>query len=362
MAFAMRTLSLLLLIAVGSSASASARTAPQTLDMGRALIAAAAEAEEEASPSKSAEVVARFQFLREQIKSQRPDDWAELLWEDRAVWLFHALHREILTGRFDAKASAISSALSGGDFNCVSGTILYVALADSLDLPVIPRQIEGHVWCRINAAQPIDIESTCPQWFELSAAMRRGAPGIEAGSAAAPLPRQALVAKLYYNRAVDHLERRNFSVAVELLNKTLALDPSDAAAAQNLLAAKNNWAVELAQQSQYEQAEQLLDEVALAAPNYGPLLANRRHIRILKVRSTLAAGQFSGALEAAVLEDQQYQRQLRFEVYEAWLTSLVKAGSADEAQRVLATAEVEFENDWRASVRLQRLLRSPAAT
>lgn len=330
--------------------------------MGRALIAAAAEADPQASPGKSAEVVARFQMLRAEIKHQRPHDWTELLLEDRAIWLFHALHREILTGRFDAKSSTISGALAGGDFNCVSGTILYVALADSLDLPVLPLQIEGHVWCRISAGQPIDVESTCPEWFELSEAMRRGAPGIQAGPAAAPLSRQALIAKLYYNRAVDQLEQHNFAAAIDLLNKTLALDKSDAAAEQNLLAAKNNWAVELAQQAKYDQAERLLDEVALAAPSYGPLLANRRHIRILKVRSTLEQGEFSGALEVAVLDDPQNQQQLRFEVYEAWLTSLVKAGSTAEAQRVLATAEIEFHDDWRASARLQRLLRSPAAT
>lgn len=357
----MRTLSLLLLIACCSIANAAtASRAPR--DIGLTLIAAAAQAEAQSEPGQAAETVAKFQSIRRQLAEQRPAEWPEMLLEERAVWLFHAMHQEILTGRFEAKSSAISRALSGGDYNCVSGTILYVALADSFDLPVAPLQIEGHVWCRIVGGKQLDVESTCPQWFELSEEMRRGAPGVEAGSAAAPLSRPALVAKVYYNRAVDHLEKRQFSPAIALLKQTLALDPCDAAAEQNLLAAKNNWAVELAQASQYEEAERLLDEVAEVAPGYGPLLANRRHIRILKVRSTLADGAYVDAIKAAVLDDPQHQQQLRYEVYAAWLKSLVEAGKSAEAERVLASAEVEFSDDWRASVRLQRLLRSPAAT
>ncbi|MCC9609123.1 hypothetical protein LOC68_06810 [Blastopirellula sp. JC732] len=358
----MRALSLLLLAACCSIASAATTNVPASLDMGRALIAASAQAEAQTESNIPGETLDRFLELREQIANQRPHDWTEMPLADRAVWLFHAMHREILTGRFDAKASAISGVLSGGDYNCVSGTILYVALADSFALPVVPLQIEGHVWCRVAGEKRLDVESTCPQWFELSEEMRLGAPGVEAGSAAAPLSRKALVAKLYYNRAVDHLEQRQFAPAIELLDQTLALDPCDAAAEQNLLAAKNNWAVELAQQAKFEQAERLLQEVAEVAPGYGPLLANRRHIRILKVRANLAEGEYLGALQAAVLDDPQYQLQLRFEVYEAWLKSLVEAGQSTEAEQVLARAEVEFQDDWRSSVRLQRLLRSPAAT
>lgn len=358
----MRPLSLLLLIACCSLAYAATSAPREPRDVGLLLIAAAAQAEAPSVPGHAAETVAQFQAIRRQIAQQRPADWSEMLLEDRAVWLFQAMHQEILTGRFDADASAISQALSGGDYNCVSGTILYVALADSLDLPVAPLQIEGHVWCRVVAGKQVDVESTCPQWFELSEEMRFGAPGVEAGSAAAPLTRQALVAKVYYNRAVDHLEQRHFAPAIDLLKKTLELDPCDAAAEQNLLAAKNNWAVELAQQSQYAEAERLLDEVAQVAPGYGPLLANRRHIRILKVRSTLAEGNYVDALQGAALDDPQHQRQLRYEVYEAWLKSLVEAGKSAEAEQVLASAEVEFDDDWRAAARLQRLLRTPAAT
>ncbi|TWT29879.1 tetratricopeptide repeat protein [Blastopirellula retiformator] len=361
----MRALSLLTLAACCSIAHAATTAVPPALDMGRALIASAAQAEEDIhgpSEQQHAETMARFLALRQQIADQRPHDWTEMLLEDRSVWLFHAMHREILTGRFDAKASAISGALNGGDYNCVSGTILYVALADSLALPVVPLQIEGHVWCRVAGEKRLDVESTCPQWFELSEEMRLGAPGIVAGSAAAPLSRKALVAKLYYNRAVDQLEQRNFAAAIDLLQQTLNLDPTDAAAEQNLLAAKNNWAVELAQQSKFDAAERLLKEVADVAPGYGPLLANRRHIRILKVRETLAAGEFADALETAVLDDPQHQLQLRFEIYQAWLKSLVQAGKQTAAEQVFAQAEVEFQTDWRSSVRLQRLLRSPAAT
>ncbi|MFI4875834.1 MAG: tetratricopeptide repeat protein [Blastopirellula sp. JB062] len=357
----MRTLACILLFVAAATDRGLAAQAPAKY-FGLDLIAQAVAAEEAPSDSQTTEALNRFQTLRDKIGDDRPQQWLELPLEDRAVWLFEALHREILTGRFEAKSSAVSTALLAGDYNCVSGTILYVALADAFSLPVTPQQMEGHVWCRVSAAPPIDVESTYPQWFELSDETRRGAPGVKAGSAAAPLSRQALIAKIYYNRAVDRLETRQFASAIELLRQALRLDPSDKAAEQNWLAAKNNWAVELAQHSQFDQAERLLDEVAQTAPNYEPLLANRRHIRVLKVRSTIAAGAFSQALEKAVLDSPRYERQLRLEVYEAWLKSLVESGDVQQAKQVLSTAEREFDADWRVAVRLKRLLRSPTAT
>ena len=95
------------------------------------------------------------------------------------------------------------------------------------------------------------VETTCPNWFQLTSEMRREAERAALARDAAtdhPASRReigaaALVAVIYYNRGVDLLHESRFTEAVSVNVRALRLDPENETAAGNLLASINNWAL-----------------------------------------------------------------------------------------------------------------------
>ena len=81
------------------------------------------------------------------------------------------LHRHVLVGIYRASASNVGVALDGGPFNCVAATLLLRMLCDRCDIRAAAMSTRGHVWCRVfvEADAPLDIESTCEDWFAIRA-------------------------------------------------------------------------------------------------------------------------------------------------------------------------------------------------
>ena len=207
----------------------------------------------------------------------------------RAVHEF--IHRRILHS-YDPRATRLDVAIDRGLYNCVSATLLFSCLARDLGLNTETIGLPGHaVSVVLDGVERLEIETTCPNWFDLPAEARRRAIGRRAGGtiespSIQPSPLHGrilgpaeLVAVMYYNQGVDHLERREFAQAVSSNLRALRLDPGSAAARGNLLASINNWALALCEAGQFHEALEKLDEGLLIDPAHAPLIANQQHVR-----------------------------------------------------------------------------------
>lgn len=232
---------------------------------------------------------------------RRIDAWGDELAHSRAVTgaprararaIFDFLHRRILTGDYDANCTELDRTLDEGSFNCVSSLVLYWRLCRRFAVPVVAVETPGHSFAVLVASDaPWDVETTCPDWFELSDAGRRrrqspaSTGGRPEGDHGGEPPRRelsetALVAIVYYNRAIDLLHRDAFARAVAANQLALRLDPASADARENLLATLNNWALDLCERGEREQALAVLRHGLAAAPDHARL--RRNYVAILQ--------------------------------------------------------------------------------
>jgi tetratricopeptide (TPR) repeat protein len=217
----------------------------------------------------------------------------------RAETLFEFVHREILTGGYDAQATELTHPFDDGKFNCASATVLFTALAMDCGFTVHPIERPRHAMCSLEiGGQRMDVETTCPNWFQLTPTTRRQAEAAASARDAAtdrPATRReigsaALVAVIYYNRGVDLLHERRFAEAVSVNVRALRLDPENETAAGNLLASINNWALALCAEGDYPEAAELLARGLTIAPDHEPFHTNQRHVYRTWIQSLAAVG------------------------------------------------------------------------
>ena len=257
---------------------------------------------------------------------QRIFDWAnELRKADsphasdrhRAQAILKFLHERVLTGEYELTCSDLGRALDEGRYNCVNSTILFNALAEELGLSVIAVECPAHVYSVVlSHLGEIDVETTCPEWFELEHKPREQRATLAAKTGASTAgqrwegPRRridaaGLTALLYYNRGVDMLEQHRFSSAVAANSKALRLDPHNAQAHGNLLAAINNWSLAAAEKGEHEVAIRILDAGLELAPKHELFHANYLALHQQWFHKLSAAGR-----DDAVLALLQHARQM----------------------------------------------------
>jgi tetratricopeptide (TPR) repeat protein len=209
---------------------------------------------------------------------------------ERARAIFEFLHRRILTGSYDADCTELTRTLDEGTYNCVSSLLLYRALCQRFVVDVKAVETPGHSLAMlVTEGMAFEIETTCPDWFELSDAGRRrrqvragpdqryaneNHPEKARGAAHRELSGPALVAIVYYNRAIDLLHRDAFAQAVAANQMALRLDPASVDARENLLATLNNWALDLFDRGEREQSLAVLQFGLAAAPDHAKLRRN----------------------------------------------------------------------------------------
>jgi tetratricopeptide (TPR) repeat protein len=103
-----------------------------------------------------------------------------------------------------------------------------------------------------------------------------------------------LVAKLYYNRAIESLGRREFEPALEAAHHSCRLDDRHVAARDNLIAVINNWALQLATQQRYEEALMLIATGLRDCPHSDLLATNEVHVYVKWMQGLLARGDLAG--------------------------------------------------------------------
>ncbi|MDR1493293.1 MAG: tetratricopeptide repeat protein [Planctomycetaceae bacterium] len=275
----------------------------------------------------SSKVRAVAESLRPKLKNIPREQWAKIV--------FEGLHKQLLIGKYDIACTDLMQSLESGDFNCVSATVLFHAMARQTGLDVCGVEMQGHALSRVRAGQEtIDLETTCVEWFNLSPQARLRsqqaaitptkdknslsekslqalqtalsqtsftssdadrAPTLSANRAniAKVLPQKPrevsdvqLIATIYYNKGVDELTAEKFNAAIVANLKALQLDPQNENAWKNLLATLNNWAIAYAVQGRYIDAAQLFDEGRLIDPNYELFRSNQVHTYYHWIKAT----------------------------------------------------------------------------
>ena len=212
-----------------------------------------------------------FETIAQELLSSRDPNAAAL---ERAATIRAFLHERVLD-EYRSNASDVAKTLENGDFNCVSASVLFVALAQHCGLNAHAVQLPEHVRCEVIAeGLAIPIETTSPTaggGHPLGPPSRR--------NRARALSPVELIATIYYNRGVLAFDSGNLQAAIDLNTIATQLDPGCQAARDNLLAAINNRVVELVKSNEASQALRLLDEGLQIDPAYRPFLANRAYLQ-----------------------------------------------------------------------------------
>lgn len=288
----------------------------------------------------------RFAEIAERVQAEAA---AAVAPRQRAAAILAVLERDVLTGPFDAGCGSVALTLDKGRYNCVTATILFLELSHRIDLPVTPLHAPGHVRVRVDANPPFELEPTCAACLAEAQLL-----GWQSPPRALTYP--ALLGKLYYNQGVAALEQRDFAAATAAFDRSLLLDPLDAQAKQNLLAALNNGALALCEDRQFTAAQAMLRSAAHIDPHYPPLAANDLH---LLGRWVIGLCETSQHAEALALLEQAAARHPQAElcrtgpaaIYRLWAEDLLRRGESHAALARVEAGLKRYPND----TRLQRL-------
>jgi len=186
---------------------------------------------------------------------------------EKADQLLHYLHKNVMAKGYEANQTTLSAVFDTGSYNCVSSACLYFLVGTRLGLKLQPVLIPGSAYEAGHAAFDLligtkrtEIEPTNPDGFDWPAKLKQ--PGVQvigpqpdrkkaydcdgfglAGSIASNLGVAA--AKADPPRPVE---------AVRWGLIAMVLDPTDATAAENLLAAVSNWGLALDKEKKFEDA------------------------------------------------------------------------------------------------------------
>ena len=187
----------------------------------------------------------------------------------RAQWdllqiILDSLHDTILTGNYCAGCDNVCRTLDTGDYNCVTASVIFKIVANILEVPAEVEFLPQHVRCRAT----LDAGT-----FVVETTDRRGMRQVDADDAGRLLNDRELVAKLYYNRALELLRKQKFSTALQYAELAWRMDPAHTAAHENVAIVACRWAAALAAQQRWPLALSLLHQARIST-GLGPLLGN----------------------------------------------------------------------------------------
>src|SRR5262249_27499607 len=140
--------------------------------------------------------------------------------------LHAAMHEVILRGHYDRAASDLRRPLIDGDYNCLSAAAIYFDLCQARQMQTTIRLTRGHGPLMASAdGHAVAVEPGSPLWKPRRAGTL---------SDSRTLGEMQLLAKFYYNRAVEALKAGHFESGIQMLETSLAMDPEDNDAHANL--------------------------------------------------------------------------------------------------------------------------------
>ena len=217
-------------------------------------------------PKQLGKLVGRFEKLAYEVNNSL-DTRQSIAERARAI---HAFMHEYVLVNYRIDASDLAETLETGAYNCVSASVLFVALAERCGLDAHAVQLPEHVRCEVIAdGVVLPIETT-----SLSAAV----PSTSRHRVRV-LTDVTLIATLYYNRGVAAFDGGDLQSAIDLNTIAVDLDPACRQARDNLLAAINNRVVQLVNANERTNALQLLDQGLQIDPEYRPFQVNRAYLQ-----------------------------------------------------------------------------------
>ncbi|MEX0866144.1 MAG: tetratricopeptide repeat protein [Pirellulales bacterium] len=223
----------------------------------------------------------------------------------RAKAIHDYLHARVFHGGYRDDATDLACVFQTGEFNCVSSTICFLALAGELGVAAQAIELPGHCLVELpSAAGVVEIETTCPQWFDVLDSPQRSrdmvlrVTGFEhrAAQSRRRVNDVRLLGIIYYNRGVEQLARGEYRAAAESNLLAIRVDPTNQIARGNLLATLNNWALDLSGSQRHDEALDLLDAAITIAPDHRNFLSNEIHITQNRVEQLLAQNEWRQAL------------------------------------------------------------------
>ena len=205
----------------------------------------------------------------------------------RAANVLELMHARIMPRGYQIDATDLTAVLDHGQFNCVSATVLFMAISAELGLHVTAIELPTHAFCRVTAGdETFDVEPTCRRWFDViddpqaRAAVSRRIAGPSGDGAAAPrtVSSAQLLAVIYYNRGVDLIRRGDDTGAIVANLRAMSLDPQSATARGNLWVAVNNSALGQCRDQRFSAAAGLISRARQAVPHHAALKANELYI------------------------------------------------------------------------------------
>jgi tetratricopeptide (TPR) repeat protein len=265
----------------------------------------------------------------------------------KAEVVFQFMHRQVLRGGYRVDCTDPRLAFDEGRFNCVSASVLYICLAEKFGLKVCGLEVPGHSMCRLFLPDgPLDLETTCPTWFELLDNPKRQAEALAqtVGTISPALRAKVrevspveIAAMIYYNRGVDYLGKNCFHEAAAANAKALKLDPASVTARGNLLATLNNWSIQLSGEGKHAEAVALLRQGLAFSPDYQAFALNYVHVHHEWVEDLCRNGRYEEALDllsraAEELPNRPYFRRAPLDVNRRWAEAVGKNAKPLEKQ------------------------------
>ena len=343
----------------GQAASATVDASASAAAAEDALLLDAADGRLDQSPLLEAALIAGGVAEPRQLEAYRGrfEQWVAELQvsgrvvgtpRDKAQAVHEYLHAQTFTGGFHETSTTLDEAFEHGRFNCISSTILFRCLGERFGLTAFGVESPGHAYAVVQApTERIVVQTTCRNWFaaagdvDVERSLLRQTIGAAAAatSESGPAPRRltdvGLLAVVYYNRGVDLLEAGRHDAAVAANQAALRLDAANGAARANLLAAVNNWSLELSRLGDYPQALRLLETGLQYAPDYS--LFHENLVALHQQRLARAADAEEARPQAQALQDcyARWNRELARRGQETEAAGIARRAAADPFLRVL---------------------------
>ena len=198
-------------------------------------------------------VLGQYKKLAQEVQSAA---YQQMEIPERGEAILKLMYREVLK-KYSLQESSISVMFQKGLYNCVSSTLLYVALAKEAGLETVVYKTTDHCFCAVKAADRlIEVETTNPYGFDPGT--KKALPAQKnGGSSWAVIPQKSYQNKIIVSdRVLASLVGGNIS--------TLAMKSNDYRLAVPLAIAR----YELTRKEETTAAQQVKEEFDIVATNY----------------------------------------------------------------------------------------------
>lgn len=198
-------------------------------------------------------VLAQYDKLVQEVQSK---SYQQMELAERGEAVLRLMYRDVLK-KYVLTESSLTALFQKGQYNCVSATLLYVALAKEAGLETVIYKTTDHSFCAVKVADRlIEVETTNPYGFDPGT--KKALPAQKKGTTA-----WAVIPQRYYNNKIVISDRVLASLVGGNIS-TLAMKRNDYALAVPLSIAR----YEFTRKEDTTAARQVKTELDVVATNY----------------------------------------------------------------------------------------------